>query len=104
MWKRHKNKLTNEEADEGLSELFKLASYFNPYRLYFYLALFCLFITAVLSLAFPYLMGILIGGSMGASETIADPQNVKENIDRVAIILVTVLAVQAFIAYRLLQI
>ena len=99
MWKRHKNKVANGEADKGLTELFKLVKYLDPYRLYFYLALFCLFITAALSLAFPYLMGILIGGSMGSSDTIADPQNVKENIDRVAIILVTVLAVQAFIAY-----
>ena len=99
MWKRNNNKEANKETDKGLSELFKLVAYLDPYRLYFYLALFCLFITAILSLAFPYLMGILIGGSMGGGDTIANPKNVKENINSVALILATVLAVQAFIAY-----
>ena len=99
MWKRHKKKLDNDEADKGLSELLKIATYLTPYRLYFYSALVCLFITAILSLAFPYLMGVLIGGSMSGTEGIADPKNVKENINGVAKILVTVLAVQAFIAY-----
>ena len=74
-------------------------TYLGPYRLYFYSALGCLFITAILSLAFPYLMGILIGGSMGGGDRIADSKNVEENIDRVALTLVAVLAVQAFIAY-----
>ena len=99
MWKRHKKKLDNDEADKGLSELLKIATYLTPYRLYFYSALVCLFITAILSLAFPYLMGVLIGGSMSGTEGIADPKNVKENINGVAKILVAVLAVQAFIAY-----
>ena len=99
MWKRHKKNEANEEADKGLSELFKLVTYLGPYRLYFYSALGCLFITAILSLAFPYLMGILIGGSMGGGDRIADSKNVEENIDRVALTLVAVLAVQAFIAY-----
>jgi ABC-type multidrug transport system fused ATPase/permease subunit len=99
MWKRHKKNVDNDEADEGLSELLKLVIYLNPYRLYFYSALVCLFLTAALSLAFPYLMGILIGGSMGGGDSIADPKCVEENINRVALILVTVLAVQAFVAY-----
>ena len=99
MWKRHKKNVDNDEADEGLSELLKLVTYLNPYRLYFYSALVCLFLTAALSLAFPYLMGILIGGSMGGGDSIADPKCVEENINRVALILVTVLAVQAFVAY-----
>ena len=99
MWKRNKKNEANEEADKGLSELFKLVTYLGPYRLYFYSALGCLFITAILSLAFPYLMGILIGGSMGGGDRIADSKNVEENIDRVALTLVAVLAVQAFIAY-----
>ena len=99
MWKRHKKKVDNDEADKGLSELLKIATYLTPYRLYFYSALVCLFITAILSLAFPYLMGVLIGGSMSGTEGIADPKNVKENINGVAKILVAVLAVQAFIAY-----
>ena len=99
MWKRNKKNEDNEEADKGLSELFKLVSYLGPYRLCFYSALICLFVTALLSLAFPYLMGELIGGSMGGADGIADPKNVKEKINSVALILVTVLAVQAFIAY-----
>ena len=96
---RNKKNEDNEEADKGLSELFKLVSYLGPYRLCFYSALICLFVTALLSLAFPYLMGELIGGSMGGADGIADPKNVKEKINSVALILVTVLAVQAFIAY-----
>ena len=99
MWKRNKKNIDNDETDKGLSELLKLVTYLNPYRLYFYSALVCLFLTATLSLAFPYLMGILIGGSMGSSDTIADPKSVEENINGVALILIEVLAVQAFIAY-----
>ncbi len=73
--------------------------YLKPYGRYFFPALICLFITAGLSLAFPYFMGELIGGSMGRGGEVAERGSVVANINRVAITLACVLGLQAFIAY-----
>ena len=87
------------DSKSGLRELLKLFSYISPYKKKFYLAFCCLFITATLSLAFPYLMGSLLGGAMSAGESVADSDFVSENINKVTKLLILVLGVQAFIAY-----
>jgi ABC-type multidrug transport system fused ATPase/permease subunit len=94
MW-RKKNK-DGQEPRESMREALRLFAYLRPYRRHFYPAMACLFITATLSLAFPYLMGQLIGGAVGVG---VGAESVTSQIDRVAISLVIVLALQAFIAY-----
>ncbi len=74
-----------------------LLRYLRPYRRDFTIAMIALFITAGLALVFPYMMGLLVGGSMGKGEV--DTSYVGENINRIAGILVAALALQAFIAY-----
>lgn len=98
---RRKRKDTEEtdEPRESMRELFKLFGYLRPYGRYFYPALICLFITAGLSLAFPYFMGQLVGGSMGRSGELANTDHVLANVNRVAMTLLIVLGVQSFIAY-----
>jgi len=76
----------------------QLFSYLKPYRAYFIPALIALFITAGLSLAFPYFMGQLIGGVNGAPDAV-EPTQIGERINRVAITLGIVLLVQALIAF-----
>jgi ATP-binding cassette subfamily B protein len=91
---RWKNNKDGDEPRESMREALRLFAYLKPYRRHFYPALACLFITATLSLAFPYLMGQLIGGAVEVGT-----DSVTSQIDRVAIILLIVLALQAFIAY-----
>ena len=91
-----KNKVRSKTSLRELRELF---SYILPYKRKFYLALCCLFFTAALSLAFPYLMGSLIGGAMRSTGELANPEHVGSSIDGVTKILIVVLGLQAFIAY-----
>ncbi len=92
MW--GKNKKDGRESRESMREALRLFAYLKPYRRHFFPALACLFITAALSLAFPYLMGELIGGAVNVGT-----DSVTSQIDRVALTLLAVLALQAFIAY-----
>ena len=91
-----KNKARSKTSLRELRELF---SYILPYKRKFYLALSCLFFTATLSLAFPYLMGSLIGGAMRSTGELANPEYVGKTINSVTKILICVLGLQAFIAY-----
>ena len=93
------NTKNNVRSKTSLRELRELFSYILPYKKKFYLALCCLFFTATLSLAFPYLMGSLIGGAMRSSGELANPEYVGSSIDGVTKILIVVLGLQAFIAY-----
>jgi len=93
------NTKNNVRSKTSLRELRELFSYILPYKRKFYLALCCLFFTATLSLAFPYLMGSLIGGAMRSSGELANPEYVGSSIDGVTKILIVVLGLQAFIAY-----
>lgn len=70
---------------ESLSQVLELLRYLRPYRLRFLLALFSLFSSNLLSLAFPYLAGSLIDAANrpGAS------------VNGTALLLVGILAVQA---------
>ena len=88
----------NRESVLGTSWILK---YLRPYRRFFYPALACLFITSGLALVFPYMMGQLVGGSMGAAKAGSDVDvaAISSNINRIAMILTGALALQAFIAY-----
>ena len=91
---RSQNEKNGNEPPESMREALRLFSYLRPYRRHFYPALVCLFITAGLSLAFPYLMGELIGGAVDVGS-----DSVLSKIDSIALTLAGVLALQAFIAY-----
>jgi ABC-type multidrug transport system fused ATPase/permease subunit len=62
-----------------------------------------LFFTAILSLAFPYFLGKLVGGPSDALKQSLDPQVVLARSNDVVLQLVGVLALQAFIAFFRVQ-
>ncbi|MEZ5325180.1 MAG: ABC transporter transmembrane domain-containing protein [Verrucomicrobiales bacterium] len=102
-----KDKVTDTEASkaklnrESLLGASWILKYLRPYRRFFYPALVCLFLTSGLALVFPYMMGQLVGGSMGAAKASSDVDvaSISANINRMALILAGALALQAFIAY-----
>ena len=76
--------------------------YLDKYRAIFLPSLVALFLTAGLSLAFPYFLSTLIGGS--AVETLRDGSDldvgtIMEGINRTVVILLVILALQAIISY-----
>jgi len=62
-----------------------------------------LFITAGLSLAFPYFLGQLIGGPVDAIAREADPAEVRARSNAIILQLLGVLALQAFVAFFRVQ-
>ncbi|MGE9266802.1 MAG: ABC transporter transmembrane domain-containing protein, partial [Verrucomicrobiales bacterium] len=80
-------------------KVFGLYGYLEPYRGIFLPSLVALFVTAGLSLAFPYFLGQLIGSPQEALAKGAEAEVVKENINRVVLSLLGVLLLQAFISY-----
>jgi len=78
---------------------FGLYSYLGAYRGIFIPSLIALFVTAGLSLAFPYFLGSLIGSPQMAMQEGIDPELVREKINSVVLTLLGVLALQAFISY-----
>jgi len=80
---------------ESLRQAVELFRYLRPYRGRFSAALACLFTGSLLSLAFPYLAGSVVDAAV-------HQMNGKGNmagVDRTALLLVGVLAVQAGLAY-----
>jgi len=79
--------------------------YLDRYRAIFLPSLVALFLTAALSLAFPFYLSKLIGIPAGSfaealkSSESLDVGRVRENINRTVLTLIIILAVQAFIAY-----
>ncbi|MEC9054732.1 MAG: ABC transporter transmembrane domain-containing protein, partial [Verrucomicrobiota bacterium] len=76
--------------------------YLNRYRGIFLPSLAALFITAGLSLAFPYYLSKLIGGPVAEAlkpGAALDVPHVTESINRTVLTLLVILAVQAVIAY-----
>jgi len=80
----------------------QLASYLKPYRSSFLPAIIALFVTAGLSLAFPFYMGKLIGNGAGAGGGISLP-SITSGIDRIALTLGIILLIQATIAFFRIQ-
>ena len=98
---------TDADADrvkfdrEGLKGARQLFGYLNRFRGYFIAALCAMAVTGFLVLLFPLLMGDLFGvaiQSSGSGEKI-DVAHVLAQRDRIALILVGVLLVQAIVAY-----
>lgn len=75
----------------GLRNAFKLYSYIKPYRVIYILGLFFLFGSSVTNLAFPKLLGDLVNsGNEG---------NLGEDLNRIALLLVGILIIQAVFSY-----
>lgn len=76
---------------EGLKNAFKLYSYIKPYRVEYAIGMFFLLGSSVASLAFPKLLGELVdSGNKG---------NLTGDLNRIAILLVITLFIQAFFSY-----
>ncbi|NNM30874.1 MAG: ATP-binding cassette domain-containing protein [Akkermansiaceae bacterium] len=73
--------------------------YLRKYRLIFYPSLAALFITAGLSLAFPYFLGSLIGSPIEMARGAVEVDLLQEEVNRVVLILLSLLGLQAFLAY-----
>ena len=83
---------------ESLREAMALFSYLRPYNWYFVPAMLAMFLTGMLVLSFPHLMGELTGGVMGGGGDM-DVDAVLERRNRVALTLVAVLSLQAVVAF-----
>ena len=79
-------------------EALQLASYLRPYKGTFIPAILALFLTAGLSLAFPYFMGQLIGQGTSSGQA-PTPEAMTASIDQIAMTLAAILLVQATIAF-----
>ena len=80
---------------ESLREAMGLFRYLRPYRARFSAALAALFFASLLSLAFPYLAGSIVDA---ASTQLKQGGNVN-GVDRTALLLISVLALQAGLAF-----
>lgn len=103
---RHSHRFTFGVPDEekksrriDWKKTFGLYHYLGNYRKIFIPSLIALFLTAFLSLAFPYFLGTLIGSPSESLKSGIDADHVMANIDRVVLSLLAVLCVQAFVAY-----
>lgn len=76
-----------------------LYSYLAPYKKIFLPSLVALFVTAGLSLAFPYFLGTLIGSPQAAMGGEVQAELIQDRINAVILTLLGVLALQAFVSY-----
>ncbi len=84
----------------NLKQAFGLYSYLGKYKMIFIPSCIALFLTAGLALAFPYFLTQLVGDPMDAARSgNIDAEKIASNIDRVVIMLLGTLALQAFISY-----
>jgi len=84
---------------QTLKDAMGLYGYMGKYRGIFLPSLIALFVTAGLSLAFPFFLSELIGGPIGADRNEIDVEHLSKNVNRVVLTLVGVLLLQAFISY-----
>jgi ABC-type multidrug transport system fused ATPase/permease subunit len=80
-----------------------ISGYLMQEKAIFLPSLAALFFTAMLSLAFPYFLGKLVGSPTDALKHRVDPQIVLEQSNQVVLQLVAVLALQAFVAFFRVQ-
>ena len=81
---------------ENLKQAWELFGYLRPYRRRFVLAMACLFLSSLLSLAFPYLAGSIVDAASG-QRPVGNPPLVP--VDRVALGLLAVLVFQAAFSF-----
>lgn len=94
-----KEKSKRGGAGEALKEALGLYGYLGKYKVVFIPSLVALFLTAALSLAFPYFLSDLIGAPMGAASGSIDKEQLGEKVDQVVFILIGILFLQAIIAF-----
>lgn len=87
------------KVGSSLKEAMGLYGYMGKYKMVFIPSLVALFLTAALSLAFPYYLSDLIGGPMGTERGEIDKEALGGKINSVVITLVSILFLQAVIAY-----
>jgi ABC transporter fused permease/ATP-binding protein len=93
-----KDKNTEEELPkvklnrENLGNVRRLLAYFGPYRVKYGLGLLFLFLTGLTALAFPMLIGKLVNSA-------SDPAKIMADIDRIAILLFILFALQSVFSY-----
>jgi len=92
-----KQKRTN--IGSTLKDAMGLYGYMGKYKGIFLPSLVALFVTAGLSLAFPYFLADLIGGPMGADKGAIDADELGNKINSVILTLVAILFVQAIVSY-----
>lgn len=80
-----------------------IGGYLMKQKLIFIPSLAALLFTAMLSLAFPYFLGQLVGNPADAMKNELDPQVVLERSNQIVITLLCVLALQAFVAFFRVQ-
>ena len=97
MAKRRGTPLTEEEKKplnkENFKKLLSVFSFIKPYKGYFITGLIFLLISTATLLAFPYVTGKLVDVAQGKTDVIFS------NINKVALILIGILAVQAFFSF-----
>jgi len=86
MEKQEKKKLTRDTLRQSM----RIFRYLTPYKWEFGLGLFFLLLTSIASLAFPKFLGDLVDSAS---------KELVENIDRVALILIAILILQAVFGY-----
>src|SRR5262245_12600966 len=90
-----KTKITRQTLRETIG----LFAYLWPYRFPFALALVLLFVSNAMVLTLPYMTGSLVDSAMSGRFGGATPEGPRLDINTVALILVGVLATQAFCAF-----
>ncbi|MDW8465760.1 MAG: ABC transporter transmembrane domain-containing protein [Chloroherpetonaceae bacterium] len=81
-------------SKESLKEALAIFRYLLPYRTKFFAALFALLVSSLLGLVFPYITGQLIDGALRGTG-----QGFFGDIDHIALVLFTALALQAVLSY-----
>lgn len=92
-----KKSKTKKKQRTSIKPLKRLLGYLGPYKKWFIPSAVALVITASMALAFPFFIKDLIGGAMSGSDL--DVEHVTKNLNRVAITLGIILALQAVIAF-----
>lgn len=97
------SRMPKPSTSQPASSLKWVLGYLMREKIIFIPSLAALFITAGLSLAFPYFLGKLIGGPSDALANQLDPQEVLARSDTIILQLLAVLAIQAVVAFFRVQ-
>ncbi len=90
-------------SKKSMSSLRWIGGYLMREKLVFFPSVAALLFTAILSLAFPYFLGQLIGSPADALKQQVDPQVVLERSNQIVINLLSILALQAVVAFCRVQ-
>jgi ABC-type multidrug transport system fused ATPase/permease subunit len=95
--------MSKADAKKSISSYKWVGGYLMKEKLIFFPSLGALFLTAILSLAFPYFLGQLIGSPADALKQHIDPQIVLARSNDIVLKLVGLLALQAVVAFFRVQ-